>query len=399
MSSRTADTVVDPGSADAARRQAEALEVSGWGERFTLVQPHNLCFWVYVVLTGVGAFQIWSYFAPEVGFYAEALAIAAVLCGLCGVAWWLWFRHIDRWERQPLGLVLAGLLWGAVPATFAFAMTANTAMLEAYAKLFGQDWAANWAAGLTAPFTEEAAKLCGFLLLMGLAPRLVRTANDGLVIGAFIGLGFAAFEDFLYAANSTGAAFGTDPVGNAVQISVTRIAVSFVSHPLFSALVCCGVVYLLGTPAQPRRIGRGIGFVLAGMFLHFTWDDAGGFGVGSIGVLFLSIVLGFTLLSVAFRLAAPREHQFVRDILAPEVVSGTVTTEEVDGVLDRKARKAFRKAAPDRRSRRARTHLRRAILDLTHDVAGARGAETDSVRHGRAEVARLRATAEPDERA
>jgi protease PrsW len=67
-------------------------------------------------------------------------------------------------------------------------------------------------------------------------------------------------------------------------------------------------------------------------------------------------------------------------------------------VLDRKARKAFLKSAPDRRARRARKHLRRAILDLTHDVAGARGAETDAVLHGRAEVARLRATAEPGER-
>ena len=295
-------------------------------------------------------FQVWSYFDPKAGFYAEAFAIAAVLCSLCGVAWWLWFRHIDRWERQPAGLVVAGAVWGAIPATFAFALTVNTAMLGIYAKLFGQDWSADWAAGATAPFTEESAKLCGFVLLMGLAPRLVRTANDGLVIGAFIGLGFAVFEDFLYAANSTASAFGTDPVGNAVQMSFTRIAVSFVSHPLFSALVCSGAVYLLGTSAQPRRIGRGVGFVLAGMFLHFTWDDAGGSGAGSglltIAVMFGSTVLGFALLTVAFRLAAPREHQFVRDILAPEVEAGTLSAGEVEAVLDRKARKAARKAAP-----------------------------------------------------
>ncbi len=59
-------------------------------------------------------------------------------------------------------------------------------------------------------------------------------------------------------------------------MSLTRIAFSFASHPLFSALVCSGVVYLIGTAAQPRRVGRGIAFVRAGMFLHFTWDDAGG---------------------------------------------------------------------------------------------------------------------------
>ena len=153
----------------AERRQAQALEVSGWGERFTFVQPHNLCFWVYLWLMAVGLFQAWSYFQPKIGFYAEAFAISAVLCTLFGAVWWLWLRHIDRWERQPADLVVAGAAWGALAATFAFAMTVNTAMLGIYPKLFGQDWSANWAAGFIAPFTEEAAKLCGFILLLGLA--------------------------------------------------------------------------------------------------------------------------------------------------------------------------------------------------------------------------------------
>ena len=323
MSARSREAVTEP---DATIRQAEALEVSGWGERFVFVQPHNACFWVYLALTALGVFQAWSFFGPRAGFYAEGMAIAAVLCILCGVAWWLWFRHIDRWERQPAELVVASLVWGAVPATFAFAMTVNTALLGIYPKLFGQDWAANWAAGATAPFTEEAAKLCGFVLLIGLAPRLIRTANDGLVVGAFIGLGFAVFEDFLYAASATSTAFGTDPVGNAVHMSFLRIAFSFVSHPLFSALVCSGFLYLLGTTAQPRRIGRGVAFVLAGMFFHFTWDDSGGLGFGSglatFGVMLASIVVSMVVLTMAFRRAAPREHQFVRDILAPEVAGG-----------------------------------------------------------------------------
>jgi len=387
------------GRAEADRRQREALEVSGWGERFTFVQPHNLCFWVYVVLTAIGVLHTVSYFRASAGFFAEAYVVAAVLLGLCGAAWLLWFRHIDRWERQPGGLVIAALVWGGFPATFAFALTVNTAMLSIYAKVFGQEWSANWAAGFTAPFTEEAAKLCGFLLLIGLAPRLIRTANDGLVIGAFIGLGFAVIENFLYAANGAAGAFGADPIGGAVGVSFARIGVSFVSHPLFSALVCSGVVYLLGTVAQPRRVGRGLAFILAGMFLHFTWDNAVGLGFGSgvltIAVMAGSIVLALAILTVAFRLAAPREHQFVRAILAPEVVGGTVTSEEVDAVVDGKARKAYRRAAPNRAAGRARKHLSRAILDLTHAVAEAPGTNADAVLHARAEVARLRAIAEP----
>ncbi|SKB04150.1 PrsW family intramembrane metalloprotease [Aeromicrobium choanae] len=403
MSDATLTTDPTAGADEARRRQVDALEISGWGERFVFFQPRNLCFWVYVALTALGAFQAWSFFGPGAGLYGGAFAVAALLCGLCGLAWWLWFRHIDRWERQPLGLIVAGLVWGAIPATFAFAMTVNTALLGIYPKLFGQDWAANWAAGAIAPFTEEAAKLCGFVLLLGLAPRLVRTANDGLILGAFIGLGFAAFEDFLYAAQSASTAFGTDPVGSAEHMALTRIAFSFVSHPLFSALVCCGAVYLIGTAAQPRRIGRGIAFVLAGMFLHFTWDDAGGLGFGNgfatFGVMLGSIILGFTVLSIAFRRAAPREHDFVRDILAPEVAAGTVTAAEVESVVDKKARKALKKSAPNHRGRKAIKHLRRAILDLTHDVAEAKGADSEAVLHSRAEVERLRAIATTGQKA
>jgi hypothetical protein len=40
-------------------------------------------------------------------------------------------------------------------AMFLFALTANTAMLTIYPKLFGQAFAADWAPALTAPFTEE----------------------------------------------------------------------------------------------------------------------------------------------------------------------------------------------------------------------------------------------------
>ncbi len=52
---------------------------------------------------------------------------------------------------------------------------------------------------------------------------------------------------------------------------------------------------------------------------------------------------------------------------------------ELEAVLDKKARKAYRKAAPNHAARKARRHLRRAILDLTHDVAEAKGADTESV--------------------
>lgn len=51
----------------AVARRARALELSGWGTGFHLVQPRNIAFWVFIVLTAVGLFQIWSYFKSSVG--------------------------------------------------------------------------------------------------------------------------------------------------------------------------------------------------------------------------------------------------------------------------------------------------------------------------------------------
>ena len=80
--------------------------------------------------------------------------------------------------------------------------------MSIYTKVFGQAWATDWQAGLTAPFVEETSKGAIFVLLLGLAPVVIRTASDGLMVGAYVGLGFQILEDILYAQNSAFAEFG-----------------------------------------------------------------------------------------------------------------------------------------------------------------------------------------------
>ena len=48
---------------------------------------------------------------------------------------------------------------------------------------FGASFAFDWGAALTAPINEELAKGAGVLLLLVLAPRLVRSPFDGLILG------------------------------------------------------------------------------------------------------------------------------------------------------------------------------------------------------------------------
>ena len=56
-----------------------------------------------------------------------------------------------------------------------------------YAKAFGASFAFDWGAALAAPINEELAKGAGILLLLTLAPQLIRSPFDGLVLGASSG--------------------------------------------------------------------------------------------------------------------------------------------------------------------------------------------------------------------
>ncbi|MFG1646652.1 PrsW family intramembrane metalloprotease [Amycolatopsis sp. NPDC049252] len=369
--------------------QLAAIEDSGWGRPFRFFQPHNLALWVYLLGVGGGALAIVRYFGSS-GFYTPALAGGVLLFGLYLVPWLLLLRHQNRYTAQPAGLLAAAFAWGGVAAPFWIALPANTALLEFWTKVGGTAFAADWAAGLTAPITEEWGKALGLVLLIGLAPRLVRSAYDGFIIGAFIGLGFQVFEDVLYVYNGAAQSFGANQIGTSLQVFVSRGAAGIVSHALFSAIFCTGLMWVLGRAPGERAVVRGVLTMLMAMVFHFAWDDMAGLGGRSAFVVVLPFVIAaveLVALSVVLRRAARRERAWMRDLLGPEVEAGVLDPALLDAVSGlRKQRKAYRKHVHGRR--RAR-HRIEAAGDLAREIARAGGRETGRVTHARAEVARL----------
>jgi protease PrsW len=382
-----------PGGAPARRR--EVLELSGWGLPFRLWQPHNLCFWLYVVFVVLGLLRLIGYFADGASVVGAGLGAGAAATAAYGLIFVVILRLGDHYERQPRSLALTAFVWGALPATFLFAIAANTAFLDIYPKLFGQAFAADWGPALTAPFTEETSKAAGFVLLLGLAPRLVRTPYDGVFLGAFIGLGFQLFEDVLYDYNSAIAGFADDQVGAALGTFALRAASGLFSHALYSALFCCGLIFAIGTAVQPRRLGLGIGLMVLAMVAHGTWDAIGAIGgsatFGFFGVVAFS-VFAMALLFVVMRRTAVQEREFLRAVLEPEVANGTLTQAELDGVCaSRRQRRRFIRSGHGHQAHRSAKHVVRAAFDLAHEIALARGADSPGVAHERAEIARVRA--------
>jgi len=382
-------------SAELLERRRAAIATSGWGARFDFFQPHNACLWVYLGLVVSGLWFVVNTVKGTGGAFDEAYATALVSSALFAVAFLAFLRHADRWERTPPALALAAFLGGGFGATFAIAIVGNGALMSIYTKVFGEAWATDWEAGLTAPFVEETSKGAIFVLLLGLAPVVIRTASDGLMVGAYVGLGFQIVEDILYAQNSAFAEFGAHQSDAVLHTFLLRAVTGIPSHALYTALFGAGVIYALGTPAQPRRLARGIALMLSAMLIHGVWDSSAAIG----GPVFVGLILlattVFSLLAllVAIRWAGGRERMFMREIMAPEVDAGTISEAELDALAgDRKARRAAVKTRAKGVSRRREKHVLRAARDLAADLAVAGGEDTPPVEYSRSEIARLRAS-------
>jgi protease PrsW len=372
--------------AEARRR---ALEQSGWGEEFRLIQPHNLAFWVYCLLVVVGAVVLSGQISIAAAAYSGALISGVIAFGLLAVGY-LWFIHYeDRYTTVPAKLAGAGFVWGAVAAIGAFALLGNDAVMSLYSKTLGASFAYDWGAALTAPVDEELAKGAGVLLLLTLAPRLVRSPFDGLILGAFVGLGFQISEDISYAFIGAANSFGD--VGAAWGTIVVRTLSSISSHWMYTAVFGAGLVWFVGRPDVPARKWLGAGLMLAAMLMHGLWDASAAIaGSSDLGWLVPTLVTT-GLISVfvwIYRNAVPIEREWMRELMAPEVRSGVVTAAELDALAgSRSTLRGYVRAQPNRQTAE---RVLAAETDLARQIARDGGAETPGVQRARAALAQTR---------
>jgi protease PrsW len=367
-----------------------AIEQSGFGEEFHLVQPQNLAFWVYCLLVIAGAVVLSGQISIAAAAYSGALISGVIAFALLAVAY-LWFIHYeDRYTTVPPKLAAAGFVWGAVAAIGAFALLGNDAVMNLYAKTFGASFAFDWGAALTAPVNEELAKGAGILLLLTLAPRLIRSPFDGLVVGALVGLGFQISEDISYAFIGAANAFGD--LDAAWTTIIARTIASIPSHWMFSGIFGAGLVWFIGRPEVPARKGLGAALMLTAMLTHGLWNASSAIGGGSAFAWIVPTAVACVLIGVFVRVyqaTVPVEREWMRDLMAPEVQLGVITPAELDALAgSRSTLKRYLRAQP---SRPRAEDVLDAERELAHQIARDGGAETAAVQHARAAVARARA--------
>jgi RsiW-degrading membrane proteinase PrsW (M82 family) len=371
-----------------AEDRRSAIEQSGWGEDFRLVQPHNLAFWVYCALIAAGAYVLWGQISIAAAAYSGALISGIIAFGLLAVAY-LWFIHYeDRYTSVPRDLAATGFIWGFVAATGAFALNANDAVMSLYAKSFGATFAFDWGAALAAPIDEELAKGAGVLLLLTLAPKLIRSPFDGLILGAFVGLGFQISEDISYAWIGAANSFGD--VGIAWQTIVVRTLSSIPSHWMYTGIFGAGLVWFVGRPeVPPRKLGAGLMFTA--MLMHGLWDGSAALAGNSVVGWIVPLTVASILISVfvwIYNSTQPIEREWMRELMAPEVELGVITADELDALAG--TRTALRRYISEQSDRRTARNVLEAENGLAHQIARDGGAETAAVQQARAAVSEAR---------
>jgi RsiW-degrading membrane proteinase PrsW (M82 family) len=365
-----------------------AIARSGWGEDFTLAQPHNLAFWVYCAVLLAGAAVLWGQISIAAAAYSGALISGIIAFGLLGVAYLAFIRHEDRYTTVPPKLAVAGFVWGAVGA-IGIALLGNEAVMSLYGKTLGASFAHDWAAALAAPIDEELAKGAGVLLLLTLAPRLIRSPFDGLVLGALVGLGFQISEDISYAFIGAANSFGD--LGAAWATIAARTFSSIASHWMYSGVFGAGLIWFIGRPDVPARRGLGAGLMLTAMLMHGLWDASPAIGGDSaFGWIVPAAVAGglIALFAWVYRNTVAIEREWMRELMAPEVELGVVTPAELDALTG--SRSALRRYIRRQPSPRAAEHVLHAETTLAQQIARDGGAETAGVRRSRQAVVRAR---------
>jgi S1-C subfamily serine protease/RsiW-degrading membrane proteinase PrsW (M82 family) len=152
---------------------------------------------------------------------------------------------------------------------------------------------------------EEAVKLAALWLLARRLPRY--TMRDGIVLGAAVGFGFAAFESAGYAFNALFTAGGPSLL-NLVETEVLRGILAPVGHGLWTAILG-GALFRVAAERGRLRLSRGVlGSYLLVALLHGLWDAS-----RSIAVWLTLVLTGTRVQWLLIRLGR-----------APEVTSAQV---------------------------------------------------------------------------
>jgi len=248
------------------------------------------------------------------------LFLASVALGIVPMAIYaLIIWRLDRWEKEPFGLLFAAFLWGAVPSII-FALVTQV--------IFGAPEGPEvslmselYDASFLAPLTEELVKAFGVVLIFLIFRREVDSILDGLVYGSMVGFGFSAVENVLYFS-------GQPDAGSLIVLFFLRAFIFGMLHALFTGLF--GVGLALGKFSSNPLLKifwptLGLG---AAMFTHGLHNYLATLGGEHLLFAILGVSCGALWFALTMGVCLYHENRWIRIQLSEEVAGGVLCAEQ-----------------------------------------------------------------------
>ncbi len=249
------------------------------------------------------------------------LAVAAAFAFAIVIYW------IDRYEKEPLHLLVGVFLWGAFIAGGG-AFLINTLIGVGFYVLTNDPQLTDLISGsLVAPLVEESLKGLAVLLIFLFFRSEFDSILDGMVYAGITALGFAAVENAYYIYNYGWLEGGW---GGLLWLTFVRIILVGWQHPFYTAFIGIGLaVSRLSRKKIVKWLAIPGGYALA-LFTHslhntlaYFLTGLGGFVLGSlVDWVQLFIMLGFIIWLIR------REGKRMAQYLRPDLEEGRLTPEQ-----------------------------------------------------------------------
>jgi len=237
------------------------------------------------------------------------LALLSLLFAVLPMVAYLWLIWLmDRYDREPVGLLAANFLWGGFGAVI-------LAVIASIVGSIALDMGEFLDAVILAPVVEEPAK--ALFLIYTVRSRHFDNVTDGLVYGMAVGLGFGMTENFLYFLSAS-------TMGEWLVVVVVRTLFSAVMHAMATGIVGAFAGWVKFRARASRFPLLLLGLALA-VGMHSFWnfavsaDDPAAAGLGLLFIaLSVVVILAVMQISLGF------ESRMLRKELQEEADSGLI---------------------------------------------------------------------------
>jgi RsiW-degrading membrane proteinase PrsW (M82 family) len=268
-----------------------------------------------------------------------ALMLSLIAAIVPTILYVLLFYWADRYEREPLSLVAAAFVWGAVPAiivSLILEIVIGRPFIEPLpeTRFFGLVLDTELAGSLmegavVAPIVEELVKGLALVWLFSRRGTEFDGVLDGLLYGSLVGLGFSMTENFFYFIG----AFDEGGFGNLIIVIILR-TIFGLNHALYTGLIGIGLGLTRNASTAVARYGWPVAGLVAAIVAHSLHNLGAGLAAVNPITFLISLLVAVTSVALPFIvmvLAWRHERAVIAQELAEEV--GTVLSHEELGAM------------------------------------------------------------------